>query len=82
MVGPGAAKVRIPEAKAFQFSGSAFSATVKGDEQRYDKVNDVYASYETYAATFLGNATPANIIPAAATQFTCSNNTTTIIVYS
>ncbi len=79
-VGPGAATARIPDARAFQFSGSAFSATIKTEKTIV--TNGIPTGSVISSATFLGDATPTNIIPVAATQFTASSNGTTIIVYS
>ena len=76
-----ATSARITDAKAFQFSGSVFTATIKTEELRYGPSGAATMSVSSTTA-FDGDATPAGIIPVAATQFTSSNATTTIIVYS
>ena len=74
-------KARIPGARAFQFSGSVFTATIKSEEVNYGPSGAATSSVIN-SVSFDGDATPSNIIPVAASQFTSSNGTTTIIVYS
>ncbi len=70
-------KARIPEARAFMITGSAISATVKVE----DRVSG--SSSVTETLTINGNVfATGSIIPLAATQFTSSNNTTHILVFS
>jgi hypothetical protein len=73
-------KEYIGDAQAFQFSGSALSATVTTEGMRYNS-SGVATIYTSSTAAFTPGA-PTTIIPVAATQFTSSNTTTSIIVYS
>ena len=75
-----ATSAHIPDAQAFQFSGSALSATVTTEGMRYNS-SGVATMYTSSTATFTAGA-PTTILPVAATQFTSSNATTSIIVYS